>query len=210
MSLLDTMDAYRHEASWAVWKTDAAGNVDGDPTFPVEAAIEAAHGRAVIVALNPGGTRPSTGSVTPDWSNFHSPRRRHNDIFLAHAFVGTPFWGAYMTDLHPELVESNSTLVRPTQAAALRSVESLMAQVRLLQSVETIICLGGQSLRSIVRCADLIENETGINSIVGVPHYSRSNARLHKHVAQNYRRLVHEALGLGLEVQATAGGEVKA
>ncbi|SFS11387.1 hypothetical protein SAMN04487783_1564 [Agrococcus baldri] len=199
MDLLQSLDAYRHEASWAVWKTDDAGDVVGDPEFPLEAATEAAHGRAMIVALNPGGIPSAEHPVTPDWSNFHSPNSRHNDIFLAHAFVGTPFWGAYMTDLHPQLVEPNSTLVRPEQEEALRSVQSLIAQARLLQSVGTIICLGGKSLRSISAYADLIERETGIRSIVGVPHYSRSNANVHKHDAERYRRLVHEALGLVTE-----------
>ncbi|WP_206448107.1 hypothetical protein [Agrococcus sp. KRD186] len=142
MDLLQSLDAYRHEASWAVWETDDAGNVTGEPKFPLEAATESAHGRAMIVALNPGGTPSTEHSVTPDWSNFHNSDSRHNDIFLAHAFVGTPFWGAYMTDLHPQLVESNSTLVRPEREEALRSVQSLITQARLLQSVEAIICLG--------------------------------------------------------------------
>ncbi|WP_206448109.1 hypothetical protein [Agrococcus sp. KRD186] len=68
------------------------------------------------------------------------------------------------------------------------------------------IQVGGKCLRSISAHADLIERETGIRSIVGVPHYSRSNANVHKRDAERYRRLVHEALGLVTE-EAESGAE---
>lgn len=196
MDLLQKMDRYRHEASWAVWRTDAAGQITGDAEFSEDMATSAAHGRAMVVALNPGGTAPAEGPVTPDWSNFHSPHPRHNDIFLAHAFVGTRFWGAYMADLHPNLVESNSALVRAQREVILLSVQSLIEQASLLGSVDTILCLGAKSHRSISRHARLVEDETGVRSIIRVPHYSRSNAGVHKHDAERYRSLVHEAAGL--------------
>ena len=194
MNLLQKMDAFRDQASWAVWRTDGAGALTGDVEFPLDAATEAANDRAMIVALNPGGISTPGASPTPDWSNFHNPNPKHNDIFLAHAFIDTPYWGAYMTDLHPDLVESNSGLVRPRREAVRSAVASLIDQGRILGSVETIVCLGAKCHSAVLGRRREIEAALGAVVIARVPHYSRSNAGVHKHDAQRYRKLVLQAI----------------
>lgn len=100
------MREFRREASWAVWPINDDGLLTGEVTFPAEGAKRLLHGRAMIVSLNPGSDRAGEGEdTTPDWANFHSPDRIHNDHFLAEAFLDTPFWGSYMTDLPPRIAE---------------------------------------------------------------------------------------------------------
>lgn len=199
-SLLRAMRAYRREASWAVWWTDEAGELTGEMAFPVEDAEPLLHGRAMIVSLNPatGGVGEDDPDV-PDWSNFHSSKRKHNDRFLAVALHGTPLWGAYMTDLHPALHESDSRLVRPTAEVVALSVESLIAQAKLLGEVRTIVCVGGKTHDAVAAHASEIERAIGVpaSEVRRITHYSGAASRWHGGDALRYRDLVHGALGLG-------------
>jgi len=197
MDLLDTMNHYAREASWAVWARDSAGELTGDAAFPLDQARTQLHGRAMIVSLNPGSDKADEIEHTkPDWSNFHSLATKHNDMFLAKALIGTKLWGAYMTDLHSDIAESNSALVRIGAPGVEIAVHSLITQAHLLGAVESIICVGKQSHASVRKHARLIEEELGLqaDSIVGIPHYSRSNAGVHKHRPELYRALVHQAI----------------
>lgn len=199
MDLLETMSEFRREASWAVWETDPGGNLTGEMQFPLDQAPPVINGRAMFVSLNPGSDRATeTAETTPDWSNFHSQLPKHNDVFLAEAIVGTPFWGSYMTDLHPDIAESDSRLIRSKPEEIELSVLSLISQGQKLGDVKTLICVGNISFDSVIRYSSLLQTELGLpsGSIVRIPHYSRAAAGVHKHVASRYRALVHEALVL--------------
>ncbi|MEB0001675.1 hypothetical protein QN357_01820 [Cryobacterium sp. RTC2.1] len=199
MDLFVAMSDYRREASWAVWELDASGALTGTASFPNDQARATMHGRAMVVSLNPGTDRVrETAATTPDWANFHNPARKHNDIFLAEAFVGTPLWGSYMTDLHPAIAESDSRLVRSKPDEILLAVRSLIRQAEILGAVESIVCVGGKTYQSVARHAALIEQELGLttDSVKRMPHYSRANAKIHRHDPEAYRSLVHASLGL--------------
>ena len=196
MSLVERMSGYRRKASWAVWKLDETGALADDPQFPIDSARENAHGRAMVVSLNPASALATEDvDETPDWSNFHSTRKKHNDLFLAAALVGTPLWGAYMTDLHPTIVESNSGRVRPMRENVESAVRSLVDQAKLLGEVGTIVCVGSKTYASVRRHEAMIQAELGDISIVRIPHYSRANAGGHKHDVSCYRALVLDGLG---------------
>jgi len=195
------MASYAKTDSWAVWETGAAGELTGAQTFPTGTELNAIHGRAMIVALNPGG---KLGDPPPEdalaLGNFHAARG-HNDIFLAHAFHGTPYWGSYMTDLHPDIRESNSELVRPEAELIELAVRSLIEKANMLGAVEKIVCVGGVSYREISKRAELIEKETGIRraALAKITHYSGGGAgavKKHKNDAVVYRQIVHKELGL--------------
>ncbi|WP_200331210.1 hypothetical protein [Leucobacter sp. L43] len=196
MDLFAKMADHTSIDSWAVWELDDSGELTGKQTFPTANALEDVHGRAIIVALNPGGTETGLAN-RPKWSNFHAPAG-HNDIFLAHAFRGTPYWGAYMTDLHPSIWQSNSALVRPESELVQLAVEDLIAKVNQLADVDTIVCIGGHCYREVSRRAKLIESQTGISpeSILRITHYSGSASGKHRNSASVYRELVHQELGL--------------
>jgi hypothetical protein len=197
MDLLTTMKEHRREASWAVWETDSAGRLTGNLQFPLEQAAGVIHGRAMFVSLNPGTDRTAeTETNTPDWSNFHSPLSKHNDIFLAEALVGTTFWGSYMVDLHPDIAQSDSQLVRPKREVIELRVKSLINQAQLLGGIETVVCVGKLCYSSVTKHASLIERELGLSAsaILSIPHYSQAAAGVHKRNPEIYRALVSEAL----------------
>lgn len=196
MNLLERMAAYSHEASWAVWEIDETGALTGNATFPLDVAPAHIHGRAMIVSLNPATPiAPVEVGAVEDWSNFHSTNRKHNDLFLAGALLGSPLWGAYMTDLHPEIVDSKSGNVRPRREQVESAVKSLVEQAKLLGEVELIVGVGVKSFTSIVRHADHIRRELGELEIVKIPHYSRAAAGVHKHDPTRYRALIREQVG---------------
>jgi hypothetical protein len=195
MDLVERMADHASTDSWAVWEIDN-GALTGEQSFPSATALDDVHGRAVIVALNPGGTESDLAN-RPRWSNFHASTG-HNDIFLAHAFRGTPYWGAYMTDLHPSIWQSDSALVRPESYLVQLAVEDLMEKVNKLAAVETIVCIGGRCYREVSRRANRIERQTGISpdSILRITHYSGSASGKHGNSTSVYRALVHQELGL--------------
>jgi len=62
----------------------------------------------IFVGMNLAGE--TVGKFIP-YKNFHSEVKRHNDYRLRDAIVGTPFEGAYMTDMF-KLITSSSDNVR--------------------------------------------------------------------------------------------------
>lgn len=193
------MIAYQHEASWAVWDTDGHEELTGEALFPLETARRVAHGRAMIVSLNPASERRAAPGTTAAWSNFHSPDRKHNDLFLARAFHQTRYWGAFMTDLHPNLADPNSrNVVLSKRNATESAVRSLVHQAELLGEVADVICVGGATFAGISRHAALIEAEIGVpaSRLLPIPHYSGMASRVHGNKPDTYRRIVHDALDL--------------
>jgi len=185
------MSAYKRVASWAVWETSAVGEIAETATFPLQQARDMVHGRAMIISLNPGSDRTAETEATPDWSNFHSPLAKHNDLFLARAFLDTKLWGAYMADLHPGLAQSDSREVRLRSDVLNDLLDSLIQQAKLLGQVEMIVAVGKASYTAIGRHWPLIERELGTRTrLIGIPHYSRANARVHGQDAGRYRQQV--------------------
>jgi hypothetical protein len=123
VNLIEKMHPFRHEASWAVWATNVEGALTGDALFPKVQAEAAVHGRAMIVSYNPATVREAADPNTLDWANFHSSAKRHNDLFLAAAFHGTPFWGAYMTDLHADIADPNLSAVKAAKKDVVRAAQ---------------------------------------------------------------------------------------
>lgn len=196
MDLLDRMNRYSSEASWAVWERTPEGALTGVSTFPND-AVHDLNPTAIFVSLNPARAGvQSANEHAPDWANFHSPNQKHNDMFLAHALVDTEYWGSYMTDLHPQIRESNSSRVRPTTAEIAEAVQRLIDQALELGRVKTIIGVGSASFRSLSRHAPAINAALPDVRILQIPHYSKANARVHKQKPELYKARVHEQLGI--------------
>lgn len=194
--LLEKMSDYRRTDSWAVWETDSDGALTGRMPFPLSQAPSVAQSRTMLVALNPGGTAEDAAN-REDWGNFHSADAKHNDVFLASALLGTPFWGGYIADLLPDVHESDSGKVSLTNVLKRQAVETLVEKALLL-GASSVVCLGGKSAEAVHRFSSLLEEGAGIDpgSVYSIWHYSRSNGGLHKQDASIYRDHVHRALGL--------------
>jgi hypothetical protein len=114
--------------SWAAW-ADSSGkpksNMGVLSHFDDPDIVEQLKSNVVMVALNFSRT------IAPvPFINFHDANPRAQDYKIRHAFKGTPFWGAYMTDVikrhvdvessqvvrhlkeHPEVVAKNLEILR--------------------------------------------------------------------------------------------------
>jgi hypothetical protein len=98
-------------ASWAIWATQAqkAKSNMGDITiFNNESIIPQLRPNLLMVGLN-------LSRATPEepFRNFHDSSPRAQDYKIRHAFIGTEFYGAYMTDIIKGLVEVDHPLELP-------------------------------------------------------------------------------------------------
>lgn len=210
-TLLHTMRDYADSSSWAIWGSahpTAEFTRASDLAFPPEADVaHLVHSQVLLVALNPGISAPS--HVRTPWHNFHAGPR-HNDHHLAEACRGTRMWGAYMTDVHPDITESDSTKVTNTADLVRSSVASLAHQIELLGSQDPVIVALGHSkdpspdnastYRRLMNNVDLLE-QVGVRAdrVVGVYHYSATAQAHYKREpgatpCQRYRSHVHGRL----------------
>ena len=94
--LQEIKEKYGHMCSWAVWKEKDGkekSNVGDLPVFDI------VNPNIVFVGLN-----ISTRILEP-FANFHSPSPRAHDYKIRYAVSGTPFSGAYMTDIIKDFEE---------------------------------------------------------------------------------------------------------
>lgn len=197
INLLERMKGNEREDSWAVWETDpSSGELTEVMEFPLAQAQEVIHSRTILVALNPGGSAEDAEG-REDWGNFHTAAAKHNDRFLAHAFVGTPLWGAYIADLLPGVFESDSGKVKTTREIQKAAVEILVEKASLL-GASNVVCIGGDAAKAVQNFSSLLKEGTGIteDSVYSIWHYSGANAGKHKRDSQVYRAHVHERLGV--------------
>lgn len=95
--------------SWAVWALPLSTAKSG--VGDLQMLDERANPK-IFETLNPGvvmvGLNLSRGFPDQPFRNFHDPRPEANDFKIRYAFSGTPFWGAYMTDIIKGVVEPDS------------------------------------------------------------------------------------------------------
>lgn len=210
-TLLDTMRDYADGSSWAIWGTPnptAEFTRSSDIAFPPEADVaHLVHPQVLLVALNPGIA--SDTHVRSPWHNFHAGSR-HNDHHLAEACRGTRMWGGYMTDVHPDISEGNSTKVTNTTDLVRGAVASLAHQVELLGADDPVIIALGHSKdpspynasthRRLMSNIDLLQQVgVRVERVVGVYHYSPTAVAHYKREpgdtpCQRYRSHVHARL----------------
>jgi hypothetical protein len=118
----DTFDLVRRKhgrhASWAVWaeaRTGPKSNVadlrvlDPDQNRTL---LDTLRTDVVMLGLNLSRYQPPG-----DFANFHDPRPTGQDYKIRYAFAGTPYYGAYMTDLIKDFVMLESGDVLRSLAA---------------------------------------------------------------------------------------------
>lgn len=227
--LLARMSRHSDTASWAVWGPEPTPRREftrtSDLSFPdEETAGPVVHGDVVLVALNPG--RPAAGHRRTPWHTFHAGAR-HRDHSLAEACRGTRLWGGYMTDVHADIVDSDSTKVTTERSAVRAAVDRLAAQIHELGSSDPVIIALGHSRRDpssprttygrLLANMDLLES-AGVRPerLVGVIHYSPTAVSHYgdlpgERAEQRYREHVHRRLhdaGLSYLVEVDADADV--
>ena len=91
---------YGYYASWAIW-TDVGekpkDNVGDLRVFDIK------HNTGLLQQLNPNiilvGLNISRGEMKVPLANFHDARSVSMDFKIRYALSGSPFWGAYITDI---------------------------------------------------------------------------------------------------------------
>lgn len=209
---LETLQYLRSEypgSSWALWSDEFPD--DGCIEEDTDDLIEFIHAnrnrlndRVVLLSLNPSSIDP------PGYQNFHSPASKHYDSRLK-AFIQdiglAQIIGAYMTDIVPEVVDSDSSNVTPETADTDRFLE----QLDVLGNREYhIICFSRQAFEVLQARFDAETTELSheITSFTGsregrtihvyrVWHYSNYGANADKvpKLEQQLRYLNEEVIG---------------
>lgn len=180
--------------SWAVWAEVTRGpksNVgdlrvldpDQNPNL-----LETLRNDVVMLGLNLSRFQPST------FANFHDPSPAAQDYKIRYAFAGTPYYGAYMSDLVKGVVmlESND-LVRhlggqPELVA--RSISTLLDEIDDLGAAPpTVIAFGSVTYRLALRHFP----SSRYARLAGVTHYSHYISK------EEYRKRVLAQLSLKSE-----------
>ena len=99
--------------SWAIWVDEWKNPKDnmGDlSVFDIE------KNAGLLRQLNPNiilvGLNVSRGVIKVPFANFHDARPQANDFKIRYALLGSPFWGAYMTDIIKDFDQKESGKVR--------------------------------------------------------------------------------------------------
>jgi hypothetical protein len=137
-------------ASWALWAAPSGKpksnvgdlsvlNPDANP-----ALLRTLRTDVIMVGLNI--SRP----LAEPFRNFHDPSPRANDFKLRQAFMGTDYWGAYMTDIikYVELVTSTDLRAHLNAFPALvqRNVDTFLEELRDLNAPKpTVLAFGSDA-----------------------------------------------------------------
>ena len=160
-------------ASWAVWSEPDGRPKSNQGDLTVldpdrnPALLGMLRSDVVMVGLNLSRDRP------PPFGNFHDARAEGQDYKIRFAFTGTPFYGAYMTDIIKGVVMLKSgNLMRYLAAdphVVAESVECLLEEFDDLKSESpTVIAFGGSA--HLLAAKHLPANR--YSRLVRVTHYS--------------------------------------
>lgn len=182
--------------SWAVWAPPS--NTPKSDIGDLEILNEHASAK-LLQTLNPGvvmvGLNISRSFPDQPFRNFHDPSASANDFKIRHAFSGTSFWGAYMTDIIKGVVEPVSgTLLnwlRRHRQVITDHVKTFRAELSDLGHPRPVILAFGGAAHDL-----LVENLSTDDyaCLVRLTHYS------HRISKERYREVVHRQLQLVQEL----------
>ena len=106
------LEKYGHYASWAIWADvgeKPKSNIGDLSVFDIN------HNPGLLEQLNPDvifvGLNVSRGLMEDPLANFHDARPEAMDFKIRYALRGSPFWGAYMTDIIKDFDQKESRKV---------------------------------------------------------------------------------------------------
>ncbi|EHN58165.1 hypothetical protein [Oenococcus kitaharae] len=183
---------YDHYGSWALYdvsqdawdnKTIKTKDVSFEPFAKQleDPTVRAKKLNTKVILL--GLNWASRGSVPVPWGNFHDLSSRSRDYKIAYIVKGTPYEGAYMTDLYKDHSDTKSDKVAKyfnsaEGAEALKkSISGFQEELDILQPTE-IICFGGAVFTNLNKLVDkhllyLDPNKTKIRKTC---HYSTARS----------------------------------
>lgn len=161
-------------ASWALW---ADRGPDATPKAGVGdlSVFDQERHPDLLETLNPdvvflGLNASSREMGSQPWANFHDPSPRANDFKIRYALAGTPFHGAYLTDVFVHHHETDSAEVKEHSR---RQPEWVADQVARLEA--ELEDLGSESPLLVAFGGDahaVVAKHLPRHRLVKVPHYS--------------------------------------
>ena len=109
-----------------------------------EKLLASLNGDYIFVGLNPAAHEYTPHVIVP-WENFHSSNiKRSQDYKLRYALRGTKYWGAFITDIYPEIVDTDSAsaMKKATKTATKESINNVLRIREILGGTATIVALG--------------------------------------------------------------------
>ncbi|HHH54691.1 MAG TPA: hypothetical protein ENK91_13600 [Bacteroidetes bacterium] len=168
---------YGKVASWAVWKSpdkeNLASNMEVDDLFDLSKnpqILDQLQNNIVMVGYN--FSIPTDNF--PNFHNFHSYRGANinqttlrNASKIRYAFNETPYWGAYMTDIVKNYVESKSENVALSNLS--EHFRVFREELITLQANKPLIIAFGSKVYSLLK-KHLKQEE--YSRLIGVTHYA--------------------------------------
>jgi len=167
---------YGHYASWAIWADEGEkpkDNVGDLSVFDIRNNVE------LLQQLNPNiilvGLNISRIIEVP-LANFHDARSQAMDFKIRYALKGSPFWGAYMTDIIKDLEQKVSgkvmSYLRTDKPFEEKNVKTFREEINDLGiDNPTIIAFGGEAHSVLTR------NFKNEYKIFKIPHYSNYRSK---------------------------------
>jgi hypothetical protein len=136
----------------------------------------------ILVGLN-----ISRGKIGVPLANFHDARSVAQDFKIRYALSGSPFWGAYMTDIIKDFDQKESGKVmnylRTNKPFEKENAELFREEINDLGGHDPTIIAFGRDVHTI-----LMRNFANNYKIFKIPHYSNYNSK------EKYREEVSRVL----------------
>jgi hypothetical protein len=179
---------YGHYASWAIWAEEGKRPKDNIGDLSV---LDIDKNDGILSQLDPGlilvGLNISRRIEIP-LANFHDARPQAMDYKIRYALKGSPFWGAYMTDIIKDFEQKASgrmmSYLRTDNTFEEENVKIFLEEIDDLGvNHPTIVAFGRDSHMILNRN---LKNEF---KIFKIPHYSNYTGK------EQYREEVKSILG---------------
>ena len=159
-------------SSWAIWNNNFSKpkeNIGDLSVFDWSKFPEnrlAIHANYIAVGLN-----ISKCLEFPIFSNFHSNSPSNQDFKIRFAFIDTPLWGSYMTDIlkgFPEIHSSNvRKFIKHNPNSLVPHFKVFDEELRILCATDAVFLAFGQLSYELLKCALPMNSK-----IVPLRHYS--------------------------------------
>lgn len=186
---------YGHVCSWAVWeKADEKpkSNIANMDVFDLDKnlnLLKTLRTDVIMVALN----FSRDIAFKKPFMNFHDANPHAQDFKIRYAFEGTPFYGAYMTDIIKDFPMLSSKDVLSHLKA---NPNDVTAQLKRFREEMVFINAGAPAILAFGKQTfDILKkglNENEYSSLIQLTHYSHHISK------ENYREEIHTQLGINI------------
>jgi hypothetical protein len=168
---------YGHYASWAIWAD--AGEKPKDNVGDLS-IFDIKNNAGLLQQLNPNiilvGLNISRGIIEVPLANFHDARSEAMDFKIRYALSGSPFWGAYMTDIIKDFDQKASgkvmSYLRTDKSFEKENARLFREEINDLGIHSPTIIAFGRDAHTI-----LTRNFTNEYKIFKIPHYSNYSSK---------------------------------